>query len=332
MAKAGTTSKTSSKKVRAAFIGAGGRAKAAHYPSLDAYSGSEIVAVADMNEERLNAVAGQYDIRGKYTNFVQMIEKEKPEVVYAIMPPHHLYDVAATVMEMGCNLVVEKPPAMTTEQTRQLAIIARKNKVLTAVTFQRRFAPVIREGKAMCEKRGKVHTAVASFYKNWLGKDPYMRGAIDILTSDGIHAVDTLRYMCGGDVVSVASDVRREGADHHTIHLALVKFTTGATGVLLTNWMTGRRFFTIEMHAPGISCMGDPEEGGKVYADDKLEPLAILDPAELGGGKEPFRAFAPYHLNQHISDCIRKGKQPETNFEDATKTMELVDAIYKSQI
>lgn len=33
--------------------------------------------------------------------------------------------------------------------------------------------------------------------------------------------------------------------------------------------------------------------------------------------------------NQHLLDSIRAGEQPETSFHDATKTMELVDAIYR---
>jgi virulence factor len=325
-------SKTQPKKVKVAIIGAGGRATSAHYPSLSANNAAKIVALSEFNEERMNKAADQFGIKGRYSNYVEMIEKEKPDAVYAIMPPHHMYDICATIMEMGCNLFVEKPPAMTSEQTRQLAILARKNKVLTGVTFQRRFAPVIREGKSLCEKRGAVHSAVATFYKNAVGGGPYYRGAIDILTSDAIHAVDTLRYLCGGEVESVASDVRRLGAEHCNVHLALVTFSSGATGVLLTNWMTGRRMFTVEIHSPGISVFGDPEEGGALYADNQVEPIRALDPFEMCGSKEQFKAFGAYDVNDHFIKCVQKGKQPETNFEDAVKTMELVDEIYLSQI
>lgn len=326
------TTRTRSKKVKVAIIGAGGRATGAHYPSLHANTKAEIVAVSELNEDRMHKAADQFGIKGRYGSYVAMIEKEKPDAVYAIMPPHHMYDVCATVMEMGCHLFVEKPPAMTSEQTRQLAILARNNKVLSGVTFQRRFAPVIRQGKSLCEKRGAVHSAVATFYKNAVGAGPYYRGAIDILTSDAIHAVDTLRYLCGGEVESVASDVRRLGAEHCNVHLALVTFSSGATGVLLTNWMTGRRMFTVEIHSPGISVFGDPEEGGALYADNQVEPIRSLDPFEMCGSNEEFRAYGAFDVNDHFIRCVQTGKQPETNFADATKTMELVDEIYLSQI
>ena len=321
-----------SKKLRIAMIGAGGRALAAHYPALHDIRRAQLVAVSDLDEARLHKACDQYQIKGRYTDYRQMLEREKPDAVYAIMPPHHLYDIAATVIEMGRHLFIEKPPGVTSEQVRQLEVLAKRHKVLTGVTFQRRFAPVIRQGKKLCEKRGPVHTAHSVFYKNWVGGQPYYRGAMDMLTCDGIHAVDTLRYLCGGEVESVAGDSRRLDGEHWNIHLALVKFSSGATGVLLNNFMAGTRAFAVEIHSPGISVLANPEEGGMVLADNKREPVEMLDPFELSKSKEDHRAFGTYDANHHFIDCVLKGKQPETNFADARKTMELVDAVYQGQI
>ena len=326
------SAKRSIKKIRVAIIGAGGRAKGTHYPALDALPGVEIAAVCELSEERMNAVCDEFKIKGRYTDYRKMVEEVAPDAVYAIMPPQHLYDVAANLMEMKQNVFIEKPPAVTAEQTRQMAILADKYDCITGVTFQRRYSPVLALAKKVCEERGPVHSCVATFYKNSVGAGPYYKGALDILTCDAIHAVDTLRWMAGGDLINVASDVRRLLAAHCTSHLALATFDSGATGVLLTNWMTGRRFFTVEMHAPGISAFVDPEEGGNIYADGKVEPMQTLDPAEVAGGAEPWRAYGGYDTNKHFVECLRSGKQPQTNFEDAVKTMELVDRIYQSQI
>ena len=321
-----------SKKLRIAMIGAGGRALAAHYPALHDIRRAQLVAVSDLDEARLHKACDQYQIKGRYTDYRQMLEREKPDAVYAIMPPHHLYDIAATVIEHGCHLLIEKPPAVTTEQVRQLALLAKRHNVLTGVAFQRRFAPVIRRGKALCHKRGPIHTAHASFYKNWVGGAPYYKGAMDMLTCDGIHAVDTLRYLCGGEVESVASDSRRLDADHWNIHLAMVRFSSGATGLLLNNFMAGRRMFSVEIHSPGISFFGDPEEGGQLFADNRTDPVQQLDPRTLARSDADYRAFGAYDLNRHFVDCLLKEKKPETHFDDAVKTMELVDAVYGSQI
>ena len=325
--------KRARKALKVAIIGAGGRAASTHYPCLAEMADCELVAACDLDEDRVASVCDTFDIKGRYTKYEQMIESERPDLVYAVMPPHHLYDVTATIIDMGCHVVIEKPPAVTSEQVRQLAILARRKKVLTGVTFQRRFSPLLRQGKSWCEERGgQVHTAHASFYKNWGSGEPYYKGGMDMLTDDGIHAVDTLRYLCGGEVVSVASDSRRLDAGHWNIHLAMVRFSSGATGLLLNNFMAGRRMFSVEVHSPGISFFGDPEEGGQLYADNKTEPIDELDPFALSKSEEDYRAFGTYDINRHFVDCMLKGKDPETNFDDAIKTMELVDAVYGSQI
>ncbi len=323
---------SSQKVVKVAMIGAGGRSRSVHYPSLNDMDDVKMVAVCELNEVRMMEVTGEYDIPARYTNYVTMIEREKPDVVYAIMPPHHIYDLAANIMEMGVNIIIEKPPSVTTEQAKQMALLAKKNNVITGVTFQRRFAPVIRTGKEICEKNGPVHSAASYFYKNEVGGQPIYKGAMEKLTCDGIHAVDTLRYLCGGEVEAVASDVRRLDATFRNMHIALVKFSSGATGVLQNCYMMGRRMFTVEVHSTGISMFGDPEEGGQVFADGKVEPMRTLDPWTLSESKKPHVAFGAYALNRHFIDCVKTGQQPETNFEDAAKSMELVDAIYDSQI
>ena len=331
MPKKRPTKARSKRKMRVAFIGAGNRAVSVHYPSIDVLADAEITAVAELDDDRLQSVCDQFSIAGRYTNYEKMIEKEKPDLVYAIMPPHHLYDVAATVIEMGSHLVIEKPPGVTVEQTRQLSRLAQRHQVLTGVTFQRRFAPVIRRGKQVCEAHGKIHSAVASFYKDYQG-GAYCRGAIDILTCDAIHAVDTLRYLAGGNVEKVVSDVRALGADYDTAFTAMVTFDSGVTGVLLTNWNAGRRMFTVEIHADGISCFADPEEGGHIFTDGNIEPTERLDPAELSGSHEAYRAFGEYDMNRHFIECVRKKRPMEVSLDDALKTMELVDAVHHSQM
>ena len=330
--KKATPRRSRARTLRLGMIGAGGRALAIHYPSLRDLPGVQMAAVCELDEARMEQAAEQFGIPARYTGYQQMIEKEKLDAVYVCMPPHHLHDVCATVIEMGCNLFIEKPPAVTTEQVRQLALLAHRHKVLTGVTFQRRYSPLIRQGKALVEERAPIHTCHAAFYKNWVGASPYYKGAIDMLICDGIHAVDTLRYLCGGHVVDVAADNRRLDAGHWNIHLALVKFSSGVTGVLLVNFMTGCRSFTVEVHGTGVGYFADPEVGGKLYADNQAEPVATLDPFEISGSQEGYRAFGGYDTNAHFMDCLRRGVLPETDFEDAIETMELVEAVYGAQL
>lgn len=328
--------------LKLAFIDGEGSASLLHLPGLLATPDVTIASIATLPGTR-NPIAQRLpDARDYADDFTGMIEKERPDLVYAIISPLRRYEIAAAVLKASCNLIVNKPPAITTEQIRQLDQIARKQGVTTGVVFYRRYSPLVRRAKALCEERGSVHSATATFYKNSIGREAYSQGGIDALTSDAIHSVDTIRYLCGGEVESVASSVRRLHADWTNAHEALVRFSTGAIGTILTNFACGRRMFTIEAHGKGISCFGDLEEGGHVYADGGIDPIEALNVMD-GHDPDYYRGFgiadlivpkSSWHTeaNAHFFECIREGRQPETSFGDATKTMELVDAINQCQI
>jgi len=143
--------------------------------------------------------------------------------------------------------------------------------------------------------------------------------------------VDTLRHLCGGEVLSVASDVRAIENDEPNAHCALIRFSSGATGILQTNWACGRRFFKVEMHGPGISAYADPDEGGTLYADGDTKGEAFDCGACAGNDAEHHR-LGFYAENRAFIDAIRTGEPPSSALADTVRTMELVDRIYHSQI
>ncbi|MBN1673352.1 MAG: Gfo/Idh/MocA family oxidoreductase [Kiritimatiellae bacterium] len=321
-------------KIRVALIGAGSMANNVHYPSLAEFDDVELVGLCDLVPEKLENTAQRFGIRRTFNDFRAMLEATKPDAVYALMPPHHLFDVAMAVLQAGHDLFVEKPPALTSFQTECLAKAAADAGAVTGVGFQRRYHPLFVQCWNETRKHGPLHQVVATFYKN---QEParvhqYYRGAIDILTSDAIHAVDAMRYFAGGDVVSVASDVRKIDSWYNTCFNALVTFSTGATGVLLTNWRTGSRRLTLELHAPGASAFANADGLGEVWADNAKEPTLRLTHTEAAGSEsghvhQGFRAQARAFI-----DAVKTRRQPHNTIADAYKTMRLVDLIYQNAI
>ncbi|MDQ1256430.1 MAG: Gfo/Idh/MocA family oxidoreductase [Candidatus Hydrogenedentes bacterium] len=319
------------KNVRVALIGAGGMANSVHYPSLREMEDVEMAALCDLEPEKLAATADRFGIERTYSDYRQMLDAVKPDAVYVLMPPHHMYDVAIEVLNRKCPLFIEKPPGIDAFQNKQLALCAKRNKTFAMCGFQRRYVPIVNAMRKEVEARGPIHTAVVTFVKCQYPSPPYYGGVIDILSCDAVHAVDTLRHLCGGDVVSVASDVRNLGADQPHAFYALVTFSTGATGILQTNWACGRRFFKVEMHTCGVSAYADPDEAGVLYRDGISEGTAY-DPAACAGSNEPWHRLGFFGESRHFIDCVQSGRQPDSNLEDTIKTMELVDRIYHSQI
>jgi len=310
-------------KVRVAMIGAGGMANNVHYPSLASFADVEIAAICDLDEQRLQKTADQYNIQGRYTNYRKMVAEIAPDAVYVIGPPHIMYDIWTWCLGEGLNLYIEKPMGITIHQARALAYLADQKRCITQVSFQRRSSPLVVQLRNECLKRGPIVHAECAFYK--CEPKPYLH-ARDHMMDDGVHAIDTLRWMCGGEVVNVASQCKRIGTPDINFISALLEFDNGATGVMLNSWTSGRRIFKVEMHAPGICVEAEHEVKGVLYADGDTKGV-VYDTKAVAGSDQLYVYGGFQAKNREFIDAVKAGTHPSSNFADALKTMEVAEII-----
>jgi virulence factor len=317
-------------KLRAGLIGAGGMANAVHYPSLAEFDDVEMVALCDLVPDKLRAAAEKFGIPRTYSDYREMLAREEVDAVWVLMPPHHLFDLVIQCAKAKKHVFIEKPPGVTYEQARMMASACEENGVVGMCGFNRRFIPLIRQCRERVEARGGVIQCVATFYKNQIGGRPYYEGAIDVLSCDAVHAVDALRWM-GGEPAHVAADVARRGNTFDDAFNALVRFESGATGVLLTNWCVGGRSHTFEMHGRGISAYINPDDRALIYTDGKAEP-EVITTREAAGNDAFYHYYGFRGENRHFVDSILHGVPQECSLADAALTMRLVNRIYASPL
>ena len=311
------------KKMRVAVIGAGGMAARVHYPSLASFDDVEIAAICDINPERLNEVGNQYNIEKRYSDYRQMVKDIEPDAVYAIGQPHLMYDIWMDLLENGQNLYIEKPLGITMHQAKALAYTAEKHNCITQVSFQRRSSDMLNLLRNECLKRGPITHAVCKFYKSDI--HPFL-GARDRMMDDTVHSIDTVRWMCGGDVVKIESATKRVGVPDINFISATLHFDNGAIGYLINSWSSGRRIFAVEMHAPNICAEADHEGKGYLYADGDIKGVEY--DAKTVSGSDEFYVFGGFR-NKHreFIDCVRERRLPSSHFGDALKTMEIAEKI-----
>lgn len=310
-------------KLRVAMIGAGWMANNVHYPSLASFDDVEIAAICDRDAGRLNETADKYGISTCYADYKRMVEDVAPDAVYAIGDPDVMYPVWVWCLERGLNLFVEKPLGLTLHQARTLAFLAEKHGCITQVGFQRRTCPLLVHLHQACLERGPITHAVCEFYK--CAPQPFL-GARDHMMDDGVHAIDTLRWLCGGEVVEIQSQTRAVGTPDVNFLTALLRFDTGATGVLVNSWTSGRRIFRVELHAPGICAEADPEGQGVLYADGDTQ--GIVSDTRTVSGSDQLYGFGGFRdKSREFLDGVRSGSRPGSHFGDAVKTMEVAEKI-----
>ncbi len=314
---------TTTERVRVAMIGAGSMANRVHYPSLASFDDVEIAAICDIDTERLHATADRYGVERRFLDYREMVEEVAPDAVYAIGQPHIFYDIWTWCLTQGQHLYIEKPMGITTHQARALAHLAEKHGCITQVSFQRRSTPMVVKLREACLERGPIVHAVCRFYK--CAFEPYLE-ARDHMMDDGVHAIDTLRWMCGGEVTALHSITKRVTTPDVNFFAVMLEFDNGATGLMINSWTSGRRIFDVEMHAPGICAEAEHEGKGYLYADGDTVGVEF-DTRQAAGG-DAFYEYGGFKAkNREFIDCLKAGTLPGSHFGDAVKTMEVAEQV-----
>ena len=307
--------------VRVAVIGAGQMANLVHYPSLASLCDVEIVCICDLSPERLRATGERWGVSALFDDWPAMLDAVRPDAVYVIGPPELMFGIWCACLERGLDLFVEKPLGLTVHQARTLARLAEENGCITQVGFQHRSSPLLERMLGRVREQGDVVHVVCRFYKN----DPTpMVSARDRMMDDGVHVIDTLRHLCGGEVVSISDVTRRVLVDDINFITATLEFDTGAVGVMITSWTSGRRTFGVEVHGPGVMAEGDLEVGAVVWGPDGQEEL---DAAEVAGSAELYVRGGFQAKSAEFIEAVRTRRQPSSHFGDALKTMVVAETI-----
>jgi predicted dehydrogenase len=312
------------KKARIAFVGAGEMANAVHYPSLKSFDDVEIVGACDIDKARLDATAARWGIDRTYSDYRTMVNELSPDGVYVIGLPNIMFDIWVWCLRQGCNLYIEKPMGLTRHQAEILATLAEQHQCITQVSHQRRTSPLLSLMKQACTAHGPITHAVCEFYK--CSPQPLL-DARDRMMDDGVHAIDTLRWMCGGEVTRVESQAKRVGSSDINWLGAVLSFDNGSIGVLLCNWASGRRVFRVEMHAPRVAC--DAEVEGKAFLYEEGDYSGkCYDAKEVAGSDDLFVYGGFRAKNREFIDSLLAGKELTSSpFRDTLKTIEVAEAI-----
>jgi len=126
------------RKVRVAVVGVGhfGRNHARIYSRME---GAELAVIADLDEDRREAMCDQYGCMGVASH----TEIEGVDAVSVAVPTSRHADVACHFLERGIPVLVEKPLADSVAAARRIVDTARENDTFVGVGHVERFNPVV---------------------------------------------------------------------------------------------------------------------------------------------------------------------------------------------
>jgi predicted dehydrogenase len=204
------------KVYRVGIVGMGFGQKV-HAPGFFAHERFEIAAVAGARAHSADALAAATGARA-YDDWRQLVADADVDLVSIATAPHLHAPVALSAIERGRNVLLEKPTALDAREAGAIAEAARNAGVLGAIVHEFRYRP---ERLAVYEeiRRGTlgrilalhVTTHNASYANlakapvNWLFRQETGGGYLGAI---GSHALDTLQWWAGEEIVQVWADLR----------------------------------------------------------------------------------------------------------------------------
>jgi len=130
--------------VRVAIIGAGWIA-AQHATTVRGLPVGELVAVCDLDQSRARELAGN---AATYTDWTQLIARERPDAVFVCTPPKAHREVAVPLLKQGIHVYLEKPIARGLEDAGAIVDAATASDAVCAVGYQWRAVDVLDDLRA----------------------------------------------------------------------------------------------------------------------------------------------------------------------------------------
>jgi predicted dehydrogenase len=220
-------------KVAVIGVGSMGRNHARVYREIEHV---ELVAVADTNPQTASRVGASYGVP-HYTDYLTLLDECKPDLVSLAVPTGLHLEVGAELIKRGIHVLVEKPLARTVEEGEKLIELARKHKVTLAVGHIERFNPAVMElrrrlREGMAGRIYKIHTERLSPYPSRIQD----AGVVIDLAS---HDIDLMRHLMNDEIVRLYGETLQSiNSDREDMFNGLIRFRSGAVGVLDVNWIT----------------------------------------------------------------------------------------------
>lgn len=340
-------------KLRFTLIGCGRIAPNHIGAFLNNQEDLELVGVCDIIPEKMDELLlcckipeEQKEKIGKYQDYQELLQREKPQLIAIATDSGSHAQIALDCIKAGCNLIIEKPIALSLRDADDIIKSAEENGVIVCACHQNRFNKSIQKIRTALEsgKFGRLFHGTAHIRWN-RGQDYYTqapwRGTWrkdgGALMNQCIHNIDLLRWMMGDEIEEVFAYTDRLNHPYieaEDLGLALIKFKNGSYGVIegTTNVYPANLEETLYIFGE----KGTVKAGGKsVNKIEEWKFAADSENAEEVKAKfaeNPPNVYGFGHtpLYKDVIESIKNGHQPYIDARAGRRALELVLAIYKS--
>lgn len=319
-------------KLKVGIIGLGGIARS-HCDAIATLDNVEVVAVADLFEDKRRQYMEKYNIPRGYTTHTELLADDEVEAVAVVLGHQLHHRLTVDACNAGKHVLVEKPMALSLEQCDDMIEAAARNQVKLMVGLSQHFYGTSLKAKEILDsgELGPLITAVCYMSKNWgfAKRRPQYRSRYHgggMWITNGVHVVDRLTWMMASQAVSVSAAIgtraHYQAADDSAT--AFIRYKNGLAGVAVAvGFANGAPNYDCQVICANGSIRFSQHSGKYVQVgrDDKWEDVPFDDqPAEM---HNEWKSFA---------EAIALDIEPPTDGVYGRHIMEILFAAEQSAI
>jgi len=294
------------KKLRVGVVGTGFWGKN-HIRVFNELEKTELVAICDVNADRVNQVAIEFDVK-PYTTVSICTWSTK------------LAKEAFTALKMGKHVLIEKPMATNQKQAKKMVQIAEREELILEVGFLMRFIPGIKRIKKAIKtkKIGNLVCASAKRVSKW----PERIGDVGVVKDLSIHDIDMVRYLSEDEPVAVyAKTGKMKHKQFEDYAQIMLTFKDGKTAFIESNWLTPYKTRTLVI--TGSEAI--------MKLDYITQELTIETVNQTIVPRDDWEEPLKLELN-HFANCILNKETPLITGRDGLKAIQIAEAALKSSL
>ena len=329
------------------MIGVGKICQGCHLPAYEKLEKSndvKVVALCDINEERLKEVGKRFPDAKLYTSYREMIESEELDAVDICTPNNIHSEAAVFALEHGVHVMCEKPDAVSVveaekmknaaEKSGKTLMVMRNNRYRPSTKFLKQYIAEGKMGEIYAGRCGWIRRRGIPGWGGWFTDKAQAGGGplIDL----GVHIIDLSMYLMGN-----AKPVTVSGCTYlkfpHTSYskidvedlaMGFIRFDNGACLQIEFSWASnipGDQMFVELRGTKAGSRMSGIDRKFEIYTEEcgvNTNVYPSLDDHNC----------MPHHEAniRHFVDVLNGKAEPDFTPEQGLNMVKILEALYKS--
>lgn len=336
-------------KIKWGVIGCGGIADRRTIPGMMLAENAELVAVMDANLQAAERVKEKYNAKYAFDNIEDLLAIDEIQAVYIASPVFCHKEQAFAAAKAKKHILLEKPMALTSEESKEIAAFCKQEGVKLGVGLMMRFHSYHQEMKKLVaagklgdivSMRGQLTCWYPDIPGNWRQNKALSGGGA--LMDMGIHCIDLLQYITGLRAKAVTGFAGTQTFSYNADDSAAIvmKMENGALAMVDANFNIpdAAAKCKLEIYGTKGSIMAEGTisqvEGGDVsilISDDALGYDAAQNREELVPVKLDVELGNMYTKEvESFGRAIANDTEPEITAEDAINVQMIVEQAYKA--